>query len=79
MIIVKYISVPVFQLHFSETLSPSVLLSGFLIPYSVYILVTVIWAKQKLIVPAVAPDAFSCVVCREFFSIAVAYDAPSNF
>ena len=49
-------------------------------PYSVYILVTVIWAKQKLIVPAVALMHLGCVVVgSEFFSMAVDYDAPSNF
>ena len=69
-----------FQLHFSDSLSRSVILSSFLIPYSVYILVTVRhMGKAKAYSGCSSPDAFSCVVCREFFSVAVDYDAPSNF
>ena len=61
-------------------LSRSVNLSGVLIPYSVYILVlNSHMGKAKGYSVCSCPDAFSSVVCRKFFSIAVDFDAPSNF
>ena len=35
--------------------------------------------KTKAYSACSCPDAVSCVVCREFFSIVVDYDAPSSF
>ena len=77
MIIIKHISVPVFQLHFSDTLSRWVILSGYTI-LSLHFSHSHM-GKTKAYSARSCPDTFSCVVCREFFSIAMDYDAPGNF
>ena len=77
MVIIKYISVPVFQLNFSDMLSQSSIVRLSHTILSLHFSDSRM-GKTKVTVPASCLDAFSSVVCCNFFSIAVDFDAPSN-